>query len=199
MSKPKVSVVVPFHWMENWSFFLERCLSSIEFQTYTNYEVVLINHSTMPVTSNRVIQSAKGDIIKVLYMDDYLANEDALQNLVDNFEGGWAVSGCVHDKGFGLYNPHVPKWNDNIRTGANTIGSPSVLAFENKDPLLFDEELSWLLDCDLYHRLYERYGAPTVIGSIDVVIGIHDGQMTNILTDDDKQEEADYLEDKYGN
>ena len=76
IKNPKVSICIPFHWMENWQFFLTGCLESIEKQTFTDYEIILIKHSTMPVTSNRVIESAKGEIIKVLYMDDWLEHPE---------------------------------------------------------------------------------------------------------------------------
>ena len=185
--------------MKNWPFFLERCLKSIEKQTYKNYEIVLVKHSTMPVTSNRAIQSASGDIIKILYMDDYLYDENALQHLVDNWKGGWAVSGCIQDHGGDiLTNPHFPHWNDLMLKGVNTLGSPSVLALENSE-LLFDENLSWLLDCELYHRLHEKYGEPNIINYIDVAIGLHQGQVTNLMSDEVKLSEHQYVQQKYGN
>lgn len=188
----KLTIAIPFHWMENWQFFLNRCLKSIEAQTFKDYEVVLIKHSNMPGTSNRVIESAKGEIIKILYMDDYLAHGNALQEIVDNFKGGWLTTGCLHDDGSGARNYHAPSF-DGIPNNQNTIGSPSVIAFENNNPLLFDIHMSWLLDLDLYRRLNERYGPPTLLDTPNVTIGIHKGQMTHILSDKEKQAEADYL------
>ena len=192
--KPKVSIVVPFHWMKDWQFFLTRCLESIEKQTFKDYEVVLIKHSTMPVTSNRVIESAKGEIVKVLYMDDVLADENALQRIVDCFQDDteWLITGCD--------NNLSPYWTDDIETGNNKLGSPSCLSFRNhfEDNLMFDEEMSFLLDCDFYKRMYEKYGLPKILEGKNVIMGIGDHQMTNILTDQEKQEEFDYLAKKYG-
>lgn len=147
----------------------------------------------MASNSNNAIKNSKGDIIKILYMDDYLINPDALQNLADNFKGGWYASGCVQDDGTQLMNEHMPSWNSNMKQGANTIGSPSVIAFENNEPLLFDENLSWLLDCELYDRLYKRYGEPTYQNTVDVAIGVGDHQMTNILTGEEKRAEHIYV------
>lgn len=194
---PKISIVVPFHWMKNWKFFLTRCLESIEQQTFADYEVILTKAGSMPVNSNRAIKSAKGDIIKILYMDDYLAHPFALNEIAGAFRGGWLVTGCEHDAGQGRCNPHHPEWNDEIHTGKNTIGSPSVLAFENKDPLLFDEKLSWMLDVDLYSRLYKRYGEPTIVKDINVVIGLHEGQTTHLLPEEEKIKEVEYVINKY--
>lgn len=195
--KPKISICIPFHFMDNWQFFLTRCLESIAKQSFTDYEIVLIKHSTMAQTSNRIIESAKGEIIKVLYVDDYLAHADSLKDIVDNFKGGWLVTGCMHDDGTGPKNYHKPTFTG-IPAGENSIGSPSVLAFENTDPLLFDTQMTWLLDVDLYKRLYSRYGEPTILDTPNVVIGIGPHQTTHILPDEVKLAEQEYLYKKHG-
>ncbi len=182
--------------MGNWQGYLTRCLASITSQTYTNYEVVLIKHSTMPVTSNRTIESSNGEIIKLLYMDDFLAHENSLQEIANQWPFDWLVTGCNHSNDIHTSNPHLPEFSG-ILTGTNTIGSPSVLAFANKNPLLFDENLSWTLDTELYIRLYERYGLPKILNDINVTIGIHAGQMTNILTHEEKRNEEHYLQSKH--
>ena len=152
----------------------------------------------MPITSNRVIESAKGELIKILYLDDYFAHEDSLKNIVDNFkeEVNWLVTGCLHDAGFGVENPHYAKFNDNIHV-ENTIGSPSVLTIRNDGHLLFDENLSFYLDCDLYKRYYEKYGSPKILDDLNVIIGVGDHQMTHILTNEEKQKEYNYTIKKY--
>lgn len=170
---------------------------SIEKQTYKDYEIVITENGKMAENTNSAIKKAKGDIIKILFMDDYFNHENALKNIVENFKGGWLVTGCVHNGGGENYNPHLPSYNDMIHTGQNTIGSPSVLSFENNEPLLFDEEMSWLLDCDLYKRLYERYGEPTILNDLNVTIGVGDHQMTHLLTEEEKLSEHYYLNEKY--
>lgn len=197
MNKPLISICIPVYDMEDKSFFLDRCTRSIERQTYKNYEIVIAeNGRGMAGNTNDAIKRATGDIIKILFMDDYLAHNDALQNLVDSFTGGWLACGCLHDDGQTKERPHMPEWNDDIHV-VNTIGSPSVIAFENNDPLLFDENLSWMLDTDLYKRLHARYGPPTMLESIDVVIGIGEHQHTNKLTDVEKLQEHEILTERY--
>ena len=184
--------------MENWERLLLRCLMSIEAQTYKNYEVILIKHSTMPVTSNRTIESATGDLVKILYMDDYLAHGNALQEIVDNIgDKQWLVTGCLHDDGSGPKNYHTPKYEDQIYTGVNGIGSPSVLTMRREAVLLFDTNLSWLLDCDLYKRLHDSYGLPVILDTPNVVIGLHPGQASNTMADDKKRDEGLYMLKKH--
>lgn len=199
MKNPKVSVVVPFHWMENWPVMLSRCLLSIEAQSYKDYEIILVKHSTMPITSNRAIESAAGDLIKILYMDDYLAHGNSLQEIVDNIgDKEWLVSGCLHDDGTDVGNYHEPSYNEKIYTGANTIGSPSVLTMKRGSRILFDTPLSFLLDVDLYKRLYDKYGSPTFLNTPNVIIGLHPGQVSNTMSAEDKHKEFEYIQNKYG-
>lgn len=194
---PKISVCVPaHHGMESYDFFMSRLIASLDKQTFRDFELIVTHDGKMAANSNSAIKKAKGEIIKILYMDDYLYSDAALHDIADNFTGGWMATGCIHDNG-ALSNPHYPTWNDEIRYGKNTIGSPSVIAFENNDPLLFDERLSWLLDCDLYQRLHERYGAPKLLPYMDIGIGVHEGQTTNLMSEEEKLNEFVYLQTKY--
>lgn len=192
-----ISIAIPTHNMANKDFFLNRCLESIRSQSYQDYEIVITKRGKMAENTNSAIRKCTGDLIKILYMDDYLAHRDALKEIVENFRGGWLVTGCQHDNGEMVGNPHLPEWNNKMHTGNNTIGSPSVLTIENKDPLMFDERMSWTLDCDYYIRLYERYGAPTILSSFNVNMGIGDHQMTQLLTEPQKRSEQKLMLKKY--
>ena len=187
------------HWMKDWSWFLTRCLTSIEDQTFKDYEIIITKSGKMAENTNAGIKKATGEIIKILYMDDYLAHPDSLKNIADNFKGGWLATGCVHDLGDGVFrHPHMARY-EGVLPGPkilNTIGSPSVVAIENKDPLLFDESMTWVLDIDYYQRLFKRYGEPTILDSYDVVLGCGDHQVTNILSKEDKESEEQYFINK---
>ncbi len=186
MKKPIVSICIPYYAkMENAAALLHRCLSSIDDQTFKDYEVIITDKGSMAKNTNTAIKQSKGKIIKILFMDDYFTDQNSLQKIVDNFSGGWLVTGCLHNYENQLINPHLPQWTDDIETGNNRIGSPSVMAFANKQPLLFDEKLGWLLDCDLYKRLHLRYGEPTYLYEYNVTIGIHAGQASNIMSNNE--------------
>lgn len=198
MKKPALSVCIPYYpAMENGMFLLHRCLSSLDNQTFRDFEIVMTQDGKMAENANAAIKQAKGKIIKLLFMDDYLSDSNSLQKIVSSFTGGWLATGCLHNYQDKLINPHLPRWMDDIETGNNHIGSPSVVAFANDHPLLFDEKLGWMLDCDLYKRLHERYGEPTYLYEYNVIIGIHSGQATNILSDGEKLKEQSYLIEKY--
>lgn len=197
---PKISIVIPFHWMEDWEFFMGRCLRSVEKQSFKDYEVILTKAGLMAENTNRAIESAKGELIKILYMDDYFADSQALQVIVDNFkeEDMWLATGCLHKRKEEVpHSPHLPEYTADIHTGNNRIGSPSVITLRNKGLLLFDENLSFLLDCDLYRRYYDEYGPPKLLNDLNVVIGLGEHQTSQTMPSADKFKELNYMLKKY--
>jgi len=67
----------------------------------------------------------------------------------------------------------------------------------NDGHLLFDENLTWLLDCLLYKKLYTAYGKPKILSDVNVCIGIHEGQMTNLIPEERKRWELEYIKSLY--
>ena len=223
MTTNKLSIAIPTSDMPDKEYFFKRCLDSLWNQSFQDFEVVVTDNSEdneiericewyrtgiryyknprkgMAQNTNEAIRQSTGELIKILYMDDFLAHDNALQLIVERFKGGWLVTGCTHVQGMQdkRFNNHLPKYNKGLIKGNNTIGSPSVLTIENKEPLFFDENLTWLLDCDYYHRLLERYGKPRLCNDINVVIGLHEGQATHTMGEERKLLEYDYMKQKY--
>ncbi len=170
--------------------------SSLQIQYYKN------PRKGMAQNTNDAIKRASGSLIKILYQDDFLADEYSLEKIVQNFTGQWLVTGCKSDKKTWRTwlrgATHLPRYTNTIRFGKNTIGSPSVLTIKNEEPLLFDETMTWVLDCDYYVRLHESYGPPTLLNEVNVVIGVGKHQTTNHLTDAIKQKECEYMVKKHG-
>lgn len=196
---PKVSIAVPvYNGMPNADFFLKRCLDSIQKQTFKDYEVVITQAGKMAENTNAAIKQSKGELVKVLYMDDYLAHENALTEIVKAMEeyphSQWLISACKHDPGT---HTHYPVWSTRLLEGVNTIGSPSVLTMRRENAFLFDEELGWLLDCDLYWRLDQEYGQPIYLDDVNVTIGVGEHQTTHLMPEEEKLKEHMYLKEKY--
>lgn len=185
----KISIVIPIHNMPNKDFFLQRCLESIDKQTFKDYEIIINEEGRFAENVNSAIRKAKGELIKFLCMDDWLADENSLQRIVERFTDGWLITGCSD-------NPH-PYWTDDIWTGNNKLGSPSCLTIQN-DPIYFDETLQWMVDTDYYMKLFKRYGKPTILDEVIVGIGIHPGQMTHQISDETKLKEILLMKEEYG-
>lgn len=194
----KISIVVPVYGgMKNGEFFYQRLIKSLDSQTYKDWELVVTNEGAMAHNTNEGIKRSKGQLIKILYQDDYFAHNNALQRIVDAFEGSdkqWLVSGCEHDPGT---HTHLPTWSDKLIEGVNTIGSPSVLTIKSGLDTYFDENLGWLLDCDLYHRLNQKFGQPIYLDDVSVAIGVGEHQTTHRMADKEKLKEHYYLKEKY--
>jgi len=222
-----ISVCIPVYEMKGLGRdYLKHSLDILNEQVYRDFEVIVSDHSTYfaqqamqnlckkypfvkyfhnkeyvgssSANINNAISKATGKIIKVLFQDDFLFNDFALQNIANAFTKGWLVTACEHYRDGMYYRPFYPEYNKDILKGENTISSPSVLAFENKEPLEFDDNLNWMMDCDYYYRLHERYGDPTILNIITVANRTHENQQSNIISQEDKDREFDYIKEKYG-
>lgn len=229
----RLTVAIPVHGMADAEKFLARCLDSLWTQTFQDFEIVVTDNSEtdalmnvcahyktgirwfrnpnkgMAPNTNEAIRQSRGRAIKILYMDDYLAHPRSLEFLMRSMKGQWAATGCVHTiTGQEMFNVHHPSYSHDIHLGNNTIGSPSVVAVLNEFPLMFDENLSYLLDCDYYRRMYDLYGEPSYVRAtrpdsddekrdVGVVIGLHEGQVTNVMPQEEKLSEFTYMEKKY--
>ena len=198
MKDPKISIVIPTAECEGKKF-LPRCLDSIKSQTYPAHEVIVMDEGKVAHNLNQGIKKATGDIIKILCHDDYLNGPLSLEEIAQAWKGGWLVSNCVHDRGDGaLVSEHIAGWNDHIHRGFNTIGGLSVLAFENKDPLLFTEGLDWAVDIDFFRRAFDRYGLPRFLVTPNVVIGYGPHQTSFELTAEQRMKEINLMLQTYG-
>lgn len=216
-----ISVICPTYNMKDGIRFLTRSFNMLKMQTYKDFEVVITDDSIgdeikdfcaqekelnvryiknlsipgMGGNTNTAILYAKGDLIKILYQDDYLTHSQSLEVINKEFTDDvmWLATGCTNTDN----QVHRPHYNQNIFRGINTIGSPSVITVRNKDPMLFDTKLTYVLDCDYYYRMNERYGPPKLVNDINVTIGLHDGQTTNLLSEERKKAEIRFLINKY--
>ncbi len=190
MKPPKLSIVLPIHNMRGGAEFLWRNINSLMDQTFQDFEIVITREGTMPENTNAGIKRAKGELIKILYLDDYLAHPNALQDMVDAIgDREWLICGVDNNP-----NPYV---TEDIEVGNNKLGSPTALMIRNDKPLLFDEKMTWLLDCDYYRRMMDIHGPPVILPGVHEILGIGDHQVSAILTDDEKKAEEDYMRMKY--
>ena len=139
--------------------------------------------------TNNAIDNCTGEFIKILFMDDYLLNKDAIKLLVKKFEKEsnknkkWLVHSYQHTKDYKiLYKYHYPSFNNNIAL-KNTIGCPSCLMIHSSVKERFDENLKWYMDSEYYSRLNKNYGGPIIKHTPNdeayVVQLIHNKQVTN--------------------
>lgn len=226
-----VSICVPTYEMNGYGKnYLNHSLSILANQTYKNFEVVISDQSENteieelcktwnnkinikhvyyregPRKSssniNNAVKYSSGEIIRILFQDDFLCDNLSLETELVHFLGNhnhWLVTSCYHTKdGVNLINPFHPKYNDEIQYGNNTISSPSVIMIRKDSFLGFDENLFWLMDVEFYKRTYDNFGLPSICNYITVVNREHPNQVSNTLVNEDvKRVEYNYVLDKY--
>lgn len=111
MKKPLISIIIPIY---NAETYLEECLNSIINQTYKNIEIVAINDGSndksldmlnrfsskdkrikvytkenggVSSSRNYALEKVSGDYIMFVDSDDYLTNNNVIQDLVNELDG----------------------------------------------------------------------------------------------------------------
>lgn len=212
----RFSIVIPT-WEQHGKgvFFLNQLLDSIKIQTFTDFEVIISDHSenneienlscnfkelnilyikntlnrgNSPANLNTGLNYAKGEIIKVMFQDDFFIDKHALDIIDKHFKATsckWLVNGsCITEDSKHFTAHMIPKWTSELLEGKNSIGPPSVLSFVNENILFFDEELVMLMDCDYYYSLYRRYGVPCISENCLVANTSHPHQISKTYDKD---------------
>lgn len=216
----RFSIVIPT-WEQHGKgiFFLNQLMTSIREQTFTDFEVIISDHSkndeienlsrtfpslnivyirnsfnrgNSPANLNVGLSYAKGEIIKVMFQDDFFIEKYALEKIDKTFKSAsckWLVSGsCITVDSKDFTHHKIPEWTSGLLEGINGIGSPSVLSFVNENILFFNEELVMLMDCDYYYSLYKRYGLPYILENCLVANTSHPYQISKMYDKDLKSE-----------
>ena len=152
---------------------------------------------------NNAIKLANGKWIKLLWQDDFLFGYNALENLKNHIDNNkniiWIATACEHtNDGINMYRTFYPSWNENIHAGINTISSPSVITIKNTDEkLYFDEDLIWLMDVEYYKRMYDVYGEPIYLNTVNVVNRTWGNSVSNTLSEERKNKELNLMRERY--
>jgi glycosyltransferase involved in cell wall biosynthesis len=221
-----VSIVIPCYEMHGkGAEYLACALHSIFLQTWKHVEVVVSDNAQddsitlavnrwrhlLPIvhirpgthrstdTLNAGIRAATGDVVRILFQDDLLFGPDSLGQMMQAFHRGarWCVGPYMHLSDGTLGRPLTPFASTAMAYGVNTIGPPSVLSFVNAPPLLFDEDLVWLMDCEYYVRLLRRYGPPARIKQFNTIVRVGNHQLTNHISEEVRSREVHIVLDAH--
>ena len=226
----KISICIPtYEYYGQGVDFLTKLFETIDVQTYKNFNVVISDHSITneievlcneyknkfeiiyiknnnkggngPHNTNNAIKNSDGDIIKIMFQDDFFVSNTSFEKIVQSFSGNnanWVVNGCNHTNDGVIFDREmIPHWNDLIYSGFNTISSPSVLSFKKGTDCFFDENLVMLMDCEMYYQLYLKYGEPIIISDILISNRIHKNQISSLYSNN-IHEEISYVKNKHG-
>ncbi len=214
--------------------FIDDLLRTIEIQTFHDFEVGISDHSETddvldvvktfenkfnivysknaenrgngPANTNKAINMCSGDIIKVMFQDDFFYDDEALEKIVNEFDNSdkmWLVNGSNHtqDDGHSFYWELYPTWNDKLLEGVNTISSPSVLSFKKEVVNRFDENLVYFMDCEFYYGMNEKYGQPIFLNDVLVSNRVGEYSVTTNVSHKNRdyyvEKETKYCKEKY--
>lgn len=233
MSK-KLSIAIPtWEFYGRGSEFLDDLLRTIEIQYFKDFEVVISDHSeddnllntikefeskfeiryfrnkdnrgNGPANLNNAINHCSGEIIKIIFQDDFFYDDEAFEKIYYTLQDSdkvWLLNGTNHtnNDGNSFYWDFYPKFNDDILKGVNTISSPSVVAFKREVVVRFDESLVNLMDLDFYYGMRQMYGDPIFYNDILVSNRIHQQSISNNIKNKDEltRLESEYCLAKYG-
>tara|TARA_B100000575_G_scaffold94201_1_gene75096 strand:+ start:430 stop:1206 length:777 start_codon:yes stop_codon:yes gene_type:complete len=146
---------------------------------------------------NYALGKARGAVYKVLFQDDFILSKTVLQDIVDAFEiedSMWLLKGSgITKDGQTIERPMVPSLTPKLHFGKNTVSSPSVLAFRASSEHFFDENLIWLMDVELYARLWKDYGDPIVLPETLIANRLHADQVSQKVDRRIQKRELDYV------
>jgi glycosyltransferase involved in cell wall biosynthesis len=230
----KISIAVPT-WESHGRGveFLDDLLRTIEIQHFKDFEVVISDHSknddlvnkvkefdtkfqikyiknnkdrgNSPANLNNAIDNCSGEIIKIMFQDDFFYDDEALEKIYYSLADSqkmWLLNGCNHTKDHGnsFYWEFYPKFNPDLLRGVNTISSPSVVSFKNTIENRFDPNIVYFMDVDFYYGMKQKYGDPIFYNDVLITNRVHDDSISNKLINKEEvmKKESEYCFSKYG-
>jgi len=231
----KVSVVIPcYEYGGKGVRYLSDMFRTISQQTLKEVEVIVTDHSVDTeimdfchdnifdlnivyyrnsdkrgdVASNKNLgmNLAKGQVVKMMYMDDYFFTKDALEktyNALMDSDKMWLVCGTNHtrDDGKTFDTYLMPRWNDNMlrSRGNNTMSGVSVISYKNKNmDVRWDSNTIMLLDVDFYYSLRSKYGDCVYLNECLITQRVNKDALSSTISDEDVQKEFEYCRKKHG-
>jgi glycosyltransferase involved in cell wall biosynthesis len=229
-NNPKLSVCIPTYEMNGMgATYLEKSFGVLAKQTLDGFEVIVSDQSLnddikelcevwqgrlnlrhywnrdgerqASANTNHALKMARGAVHKVLFQDDFILSETALQEIFEAFDGleaMWLLTGSGNTRdGQTIERPMVPHLTPKLHFGKNTVSSPSVLAIRASCEHQFDENLIWLMDVEFYARLWKNYGNPIILPETLVANRLHADQVSKSIDRAIQKRELDYVRKKF--
>ena len=200
----------------------KRCLESVLFQDHGDFEIIVSDDSSnnlieeyigtlnenrlhyyrnnpalgAPENWNNAIAKAKGDYIKILHHDDYLAAKNSLTRFSDVMRRhpNTDFCFCYTDSYFKTKDLHVLHKQTKTQLNRlandpfflfyrNVIGAPSATFYKNNSDLRFNNDLKWLVDVEFYIRFLKQSQFVHIKEALVVVVDGEEEQITKSVSD----------------
>lgn len=185
---------------------MEECLNSIRNQTFTNYEIIVVDGGSTDNTLDIVLKynvdkvinnvsggvsramnvgiiNAKGQIISILHSDDYYFSENTLLVVWESFQElnfKWLFGNIVRNIDDNYYFNQVSKYSKiNL---LHTFNIPHPAVFVKKEVYdaigFFNVKYKYAMDYDLLLRISFKYD-PIQLNEYLTVFRVHSGSLSS--------------------
>lgn len=162
VDEPMISVIIPCF---NYGNFIERAVKSVLAQTFTNYEIIIVEGGSNDGTTKKIVEKIKNDKINTYFRDGSHMVGDNRNYGIDRARGKYI---CCLDPDDYLDNRYLEKAvniaecqkYDIVSSGIRTFGSESKLYPQKSHPNLGDMlNGNHIATVALFRRsLYTKYG-----------------------------------------
>lgn len=142
-----------------------------------------------PANWNAALRMARGEYVMVLHHDDSFALPESLSLFLRAFQNDPAVDFVfarnssieLASKGHSYARQNFLTYyaDPELLLTGNTIGAPSNLMLKASAVEWYNEKLKWVVDIEMYIRLFRKKAVFDYIDKFLVNIGIHAEQVTN--------------------
>ena len=202
MTIPKISICTAVHKMKYGlcEKFLVEFFEELRNQTFKDFDIIVADQSdtdelkliceeystlfnikyfknikglnSIADNVNLAISNATGEIVKILFVDDFFVEPSGLQDTWDAFQANpdkkWLIAGfvnCNEDR-TNFYNHRYANFDNPIPNGDNWAGNPSSYSIHKECLLYMDEKLRFIVDSELFERSYLYYGPPIILNKV---------------------------------
>jgi len=202
----KISICIATYEMGGYGHtFLDQLLTELKIQTFQDFEVVIsdqsndtkilevcqkhsnlldikyfkyfYNRGKAACNINQAMKYASGEIIKILYQDDFFVTPEALGKIFEKYQQGakWVINGFTHsdNQKKNFFNTRIPFYQDAVIIGENSIGNPSNFSILASERMYMDESILYVVDCEFYYRVKQKLGLPVIVEDILVCARHH--------------------------
>lgn len=208
----KVSICIPtYEFNGNGVFYLNELFNTIRKQTFTDFEVVISDHSvddeilkfvdglkkefqitylknsigrgSQSENTNSAIKNSKGEIIKIIYQDDLFYSDNYLESVVKEFENSDRkwLVSACNHTDGNSYYRDFYPKWNENILTNNTLSSPSTISVLRGYVELFDKNLKMLMDTDFYYRMYHIHGEPIYLNDVKISNREHDERVSHLM------------------
>lgn len=212
----KISICIPtYEYNGRGVLYLKELIDSIRKQTFSDFDIVISDHSvddnisefvyslrnefqikylknsigrrSQSANINVAIQNAKSKIIKIIFQDDLFFSDDYLQRVVEQFEKSDKkwLVSACNHTNGEVYYRDFYPKWNENILTNNTLSSPSTISVLRDYIEYFDENIKMLIDTDFYYRMFYIHGEPIYLNDVKVSNREHDQRISNAMQSSD--------------